>query len=101
MFGMVCFRELYLLVPFGLWRHPLPCLSLAHTNICIHIGRNMHVGLLRHTRCAKPTYADAASRAFGRRSRHRSLGLRRLLRKARVKAKTVLHGSASMPSVAW
>ena len=34
-------RELYLLVPFGPWRHPLPCLSLAHTNICIHIGRSV------------------------------------------------------------
>ena len=39
MFGMAHLESCISWRPFGLWRHPLPCLSLAHTNICIHIGR--------------------------------------------------------------
>ena len=41
MFGMVHLESCISWCPFGLWRHPLPCLSLAHTNICIHIGRSV------------------------------------------------------------
>ena len=41
MFGMVHLENCISRCPFGLWRHPLPCLSLAHTNICIHIGRSV------------------------------------------------------------
>ena len=41
MFGMVHLESCISWCPFGLWRHPLPCLSLAHTNICIHIGRSI------------------------------------------------------------
>ena len=45
-------RESLSLRPFGLWRHPLPCLSLAHTNICIHIGRSVPLCMIV---CARRT----------------------------------------------